>query len=136
MTINNYYTRNYWRSLLVTAVVWVLSLMPVPEMPKLADVPLWDKWTHMVMYAGLCLTVWFDYWKAHRHSDKWNWPRLLCWGWWVPVLMGGLLELLQAYCTGGRRSGDWMDFLADAVGATLWLVVGLLLKSLCRVQHK
>ena len=38
--------------------------------------------------------------------------------------MSGLIELLQAYCTGGRRSGDWMDFLANSVGATLALALG------------
>jgi VanZ family protein len=35
------------------------------------------------------------------------------------MLMGGVIEILQAYCTGGRRSGDWIDFLADAVGVLL-----------------
>ena len=41
--------------------------------------------------------------------------------------MGGLIEILQANCTGGMRSGEWMDFIADAVGATIALVIGILL---------
>lgn len=40
--------------------------------------------------------------------------------------MGGLIELLQAYCTGGRRSGEWLDLLADVVGAVLAMIIGML----------
>ena len=41
-------------------------------------------------------------------------------------MMSGVIELLQAYCTGGRRSGEWLDFAANATGATLALVIGIL----------
>ncbi len=41
--------------------------------------------------------------------------------------MGGLIEVLQATCTGGMRSGDWLDFAADAVGATAGSAIGILL---------
>ncbi len=41
-------------------------------------------------------------------------------------MMSGLIELLQAYCTGGRRSGDWLDFAANTAGATLAAVIGIL----------
>lgn len=41
--------------------------------------------------------------------------------------MGGLVEIAQAYCTGGRRTGDWLDFAADAIGATLGGLIGILL---------
>ena len=40
--------------------------------------------------------------------------------------MGGLLEILQANCTGGRRSGEWLDFAANSVGSTLAFVIGIL----------
>ena len=48
------------------------------------------------------------------------------WAWLAPVLMSGLIELLQAYCTGGRRSGDWLAFAANALGVTLAAVIGIL----------
>lgn len=41
------------------------------------------------------------------------------------VVMSGTIEILQANCTGGRRSGDWMDFAANSLGATLGAVVGI-----------
>ncbi len=37
--------------------------------------------------------------------------------------MGGLIELAQAYLTAGIRSGDWIDFAANAVGAALGAVI-------------
>jgi hypothetical protein len=44
--------------------------------------------------------------------------------------MSGLLELLQAYCTGGHRNGDWLDFAANSLGVLLGAVFGLLLYHL------
>jgi len=126
-TLSTYdFLHHYWRSLTVMSAVWVLSLMPVPEVPELADVPMWDKWTHMLMYGGLSLTVWFDYWLAHRRG-RWSWVCLWLAGWVVPVLTGGLLEILQSNCTGGMRNGDWLDFWADGIGATVTSLVGWLL---------
>jgi hypothetical protein len=42
-------------------------------------------------------------------------------------VMSGVLELLQEYCTFGRRSGDWLDLAANATGVTLAVVIGLLI---------
>ena len=41
--------------------------------------------------------------------------------------MSGILELLQEYCTGGLRSGDWMDFAANIIGVILAAIFGSLL---------
>ena len=61
--------------------------------------------------------------KGHkkRHSHN-NW----CYGS-VPVIMGGLVEIVQATCTNGVRNGDWLDFLADGIGSTLAFLIGLVL---------
>ncbi len=39
--------------------------------------------------------------------------------------MGGLIELAQAYLTAGIRSGDWLDFAANSVGALLGAIIAL-----------
>ena len=41
--------------------------------------------------------------------------------------MGGLIEILQSQCTNGNRSGEWLDFFADAMGSTIALLIGILL---------
>lgn len=97
----------------VTLCIVVLSTIPIPENPPLGDVPLIDKWVHMVMYGGLVLVMWVD----HVARSKWKFP------WSVrgvmlfyAIALGGVMELIQAHLT-TCRSGDWIDFEADAVGA-------------------
>ena len=121
------YVRRYPLSVVCIVLVWVLSLMPFfPETP-LDDVEFIDKWTHLIMYGGTCLVIWWEYRRRHGQPD---YRRLATWGWLAPVLMGGLLELLQEYAT-TTRNGDWFDFAANTLGATLGAVIGLLLIKCC-----
>lgn len=117
-----HFLKKYPLSVVCIFVVWVLSLMPVPETP-LKEVRYIDKWTHLVMYGGTCTIIWLEYLRSHKKISK---KKLVLLAWLAPALMGGVLELLQAYCTGGRRSGDWIDFVADTLGATLALGGGML----------
>lgn len=110
-------------SLFLTAVLWTLCLINVPETP-LNDVTLIDKWTHIIMFLALCLAIWHE-WRQDHKGERTDWYRLLFWAWLMPLLMGGAVELVQAYCTGGRRTGDWIDVIANALGCTLALVVGV-----------
>jgi len=97
--------------------------MDVPDMP-LRNVTLADKWAHILMYAGTCATMWYEY--LHRHARV-RWRCALVFAALLPLLMSGLIELLQAYCTGGRRSGDWLDFAANGIGVAVGGVIGILL---------
>lgn len=116
--------KRYKCSLICIVLIWILCLMPVPEVEIAEDVPFIDKWTHIVMYLGTCGVIWLEYLKAHPEGICWR--RLLCGAVFSPFLMSGLLELLQAYCTGGRRSGDWMDLAANTVGVVLAAISGYL----------
>ena len=115
--------RFYPLSWLCIAIIWVACFCTPPH-TSLDDVPFMDKWTHIVMYAGTCSVIWFEHLRRYRSSASLR--RLLLWAWLAPVMMSGLIELLQAYCTGGRRSGDWLDFIANATGATLGYLLGYL----------
>lgn len=50
--------------------------------------------------------------------------------------MSGLIEILQANCTGGRRSGEWLDFAANTVGATIGVAIGILLAEILSKRRK
>ena len=104
-------------------VIWVVCLMPVPETP-LNNLTLFDKWVHISMYAVLCLVMWAEY---LRHHEKLNKTRLFIGVFLAPLLMGGLIELAQANCTGGNRSGDWLDFAANSIGVVMGNLIGMLL---------
>ena len=84
------------------ALIWILSLTPIfPETP-FDDVAFIDKWS-------------LDYEKLFFYAFL------------LPILMSGLLELLQEYCTGGHRNGDWLDFAANSLGVLLGNLLGWLL---------
>lgn len=83
-----------------------------------------DKWVHITMYGGSCSVLWAEY--GRRHAYIYNKVKLFLMAWLAPIAMSGAIELLQEYCTGGRRSGDWLDLAANAIGVSLAVVIGLL----------
>ena len=122
-----YFLKKYPLSLACIALIWYLSIwFSPPEEMELPSISFLDKWTHLVMYGGTCSVIWFEYLRHHRTLDV---KQLFVWAWLLPTLMGGLIELVQAYCT-ATRSGEWLDWLADAVGVTLAVGVGLMMKKL------
>ena len=114
------YIRKYPFSLLIATAIVVLSLFPVPEIKMAEDVPLMDKWAHIVMYGVLAAAIWFEYHRRHRQT---NWQRLLLLGVLAPIAMGGVLELMQEYLT-TCRSGEWLDFIADSIGVVVGAGIG------------
>lgn len=105
--------RYYPLTLLVLIAVTTLCLMPIND-PPLKDVPLIDKWTHMVLFGGICLVLYVEL-CLNRCRHLW----LAAFG---AALYGGLIELMQKYLT-TCRSGEWMDFVADAIGAAIVYVI-------------
>ena len=118
------YLRRYPFTLLLAVAIVILSLAPIPEIKMAEDVPLADKWTHMVMYGALTLVIWFDYKRSHKQLNP---GKLLLFAFLAPIAMGGLLELAQAYLT-TCRSGEWMDFVANSIGVCIGTVCGLIIK--------
>ena len=125
--------KKYPYSILVAIVIICLSLLPIPEIPKAENVPFLDKWTHMVMYGGLCLVIWYEYLRSHGSINVF---RITLFGYLCPIAMSGLLELAQEYLT-TCRSGEWLDLLANATGATLSYLLGwLVLRNLPFCKRK
>jgi VanZ family protein len=116
------FVRKYPLSVLCILLIWGLSLTPFfPETP-LDDVQFIDKWTHLIMYGGTCSVIWLEYLRRH---DRIDWRKILLLPVLGMILLGGLMELLQAYCT-TTRSGEWLDFWADSAGVLLGNALGLL----------
>lgn len=118
------YLRRYPIALLVAICIVLLSVLPIPDMKVDVHVPLADKWTHMVMYGMLTLIIWLEYRRSHRYWDTW---KLLLFAFVAPIVMGGALELIQAYLT-SCRSGEWMDFAANTIGVCAGTVLGFVIK--------
>jgi len=128
-------TKKYPLSFTCIVLIWVLSLLPFfPETP-LDDVAFIDKWTHLVMYGGTCCVIWWEYLRHHHEESPYISRRKLLWVMGGMVLLGGLMELLQAYCT-TTRSGEWLDFWADSVGVVIGTLTGLAYQHQCiRSRH-
>lgn len=111
--------RRYPFTLLFVAAIFTVCMIPIPETP-LSGVSFIDKWTHIVMYLALGVVYWTE-----RNRVR---SRLAGWALFVvavvlPVVMGGLIEVMQETLT-SCRSGDVMDFLADAAGVVLGALAG------------
>jgi hypothetical protein len=91
------------------------------------EIPFIDKWVHIAMYGGTCFVLWLEYRRQHLSPD---YEKLFFWAWLSPIMMSGIIELLQEYCTSGRRGGDWLDLTANAIGVTLAGLIGLLILRL------
>ncbi len=133
MNILRHFIKSYPLSCFVIMVIWVLCIIPIPETP-LNDVRLIDKFVHAGLYACFCIVIWGEY--IHRHK-KISTRKLLIWAITAPIIMGGMIELVQAYCTGGRRSGEWLDLIADIIGVAVAAVVGsiiCILRARCRAK--
>ncbi len=124
--------RKYPFACLYIFAIFVLCLMPIPETP-LSQVNMIDKWTHLVMYGGLCTMIWAEYGYRHRTIDK---RKVLLFAFIAPILMGGFIEFLQATCTGGQRSGDIFDFLANSLGVVLGQIIGIPLALMLSKRNK
>ena len=120
------YFRRYPITFLLALAIVLLSLLPIPDVRMTVEVPLMDKWTHMVMYGVLTLVIWLEYIRAHKQMRG---LRLLLLAFLAPIAMGGALELMQAYLT-TCRSGEWLDFVANSIGAVVGAGCGLLASRL------
>ena len=109
--------KHFTFTILTTIAITLLSVLPFTEETPLDEVPFIDKWVHMVMYAGLAFMMWVDMKCYKRRPSTTPYAMMFVY----PTLLGGLLELVQAYCT-TCRSGEWFDFLADSLGSLIMTV--------------
>lgn len=127
-----YSIRKHFCSWALALVVCILSLAPFPEIKVAEQVPLYDKWVHMLMYGAISITF------GAEHLLKYGrplWTHLFFGSVLLPISLGGIMELAQAHLT-SYRSGDWLDFVADGIGVVLaCLILPLLHKNLLRLRQ-
>ena len=124
--------KHYPFSCILIATIWYLSLLfNAPETP-LDNVLLIDKWVHIVMYGGTFTVLWIEYMRRHQQPD---YRKLAIWAFVAPIIMSGILELLQEYCT-ETRQGEWLDLLANSIGVALAALIGLTLFRLRARRNK
>jgi VanZ family protein len=115
--------KKYPITIIFIIVIWYLSFFSPPK-TELDNIQFIDKWVHILMYGGTFTVLWIEYLHKNRKINK---KRLLLLAIIAPIAMSGLIEILQEYCTNGRRNGDWLDLAANSFGVLLAALIGLLI---------
>ncbi len=117
--------RYTWPPAVIAVIIFYLCcLIPTDNIPDVGFqffIPA-DKIVHFLMYFGLAGVASFNYIfykKGHIIILK-----LVVFAILVPIIYGGVIEIIQAEYFPGR-SGDWYDFLADALGVLASLPISL-----------
>ena len=111
--------KTYPLTLLTVAAICYLSFFTPPQ-TELNNISNIDKLVHTCMYGGLSIIIWWEYLRKH---DTICWKRFIPISVVFPIMMSGIIELLQAYCT-TNRSGEWLDFAANSLGVVLAFIAG------------
>lgn len=106
-----------WPPAIIALIIFYLCcLIPPKDVPDITFnffIPT-DKIVHFLMYFGLAGVASFNYIYAKKGNIIIL--KLIAFAILIPIVYGGLIEIIQhEYFIG--RSGDWYDFLADALGA-------------------
>lgn len=109
--------RYIWIPLIIAVVIFYLccliSLDDVPETEFDFFIPF-DKIAHFFMYFGLSGATALFY--IYDKKGRINVSNMLLGAILIPIFYGGLIEIIQ-WKFFPPRSGDWFDFLADALGS-------------------
>lgn len=103
-------------------IILILTGLPGSLFPKVKPVIGLDKVVHLCMYAGFAFLCIWGYRRQYLSRDKAYRKRALLLTALISVAYGGITELMQEFLV-PTRTGDWFDFLSDAIGALLGLLV-------------
>lgn len=102
--------------IIVVIIFYLCCLIPLDDVPD-AELDFFipfDKLAHFFMYFGLSGATAFFY--VLDKKGKINIYKMLLGAIFIPILYGGIIEIIQ-WKFFPPRSGDWFDFLADALGS-------------------
>ena len=106
-------------AVLMTAGIAFLSLWEQPHLPQ--EIAMHDKIMHGLMYTVLAVSWMAPIGKSHVSNLKFQ-IRSAVWVCIGATTYGGLMEILQRFCT-RTRSGELADLYADAIGAFIGVVI-------------
>ncbi len=107
--------RHYGLSICVALTILYLCMMPGNDSNFDIKIPNMDKYVHAVMYFVLSFTISLN---LYQEYTKYKSMTMVMWAVVIPILFGGLIEVMQDKFT-VSRTGDALDLVADAIGAIL-----------------
>ena len=110
------FTKKYWKSLLVTIAILVVSFINPPELPEVQGFSFGvDKIVHVIMYLALASAMLLEHFVIYgKTRTRRYW--LLCGG--FPLFVAVLTEICQETFF-PTRSFDWDDIIANIIGIVI-----------------
>jgi VanZ family protein len=120
------FIKNYYRTIIVLLLILILSTISGDKVSGVSwiTIPYFDKIVHLGMYLCLSVTALFE---IVRNKQNISVRKALIFIVLMAILYGGTLELVQEYII-KSRSGDWIDFGFNALGASLCIPFFLIYK--------
>lgn len=119
--------KNNIRYILLPAFIGIIifigtCLLGAEEIPEMPTGLAWDKLAHFGMFFTLSAINYIDYYLMCKGEFKVG--RWVLWGFIIPVIYGGIIELLQKYFF-VTRSAELADFIADILGSLAATLVAI-----------
>ncbi|MBL7919617.1 MAG: VanZ family protein [Bacteroidia bacterium] len=111
------------------AIIFALCATPGHLIPSANWLELlsFDKWVHATMFFILCSLLFL---VSIKYDQSKIWLIIY---FFICVLYGGLLEVMQAKCF-SNRSADWQDFVANSFGCLMAVLFFKKLKKIFSMQ--
>ena len=103
----------YWKSIILTLLILILSFAKLPSTDKFPPEILWDKIAHFFMYFSLTFILMYDFYKGGRPTNKKGTFMLICIVY--PILLGIFTEIGQALVF-TSRAAEWYDWVSNIAG--------------------
>ena len=120
-----FFLKTHWMSIPLCLVILYLCFMNTEPLPKVG-ISDFDKFVHFIMFLTVSGVVYFE--NSGYFRRKISLWKIINFSFFFPVIYSGLIELGQEYLT-STRSGDWMDFWFNVVGAFVGLMICLLINK-------
>ena len=115
-------TRNSIPGILCGIVILILTGLPGSLFPRVKPVVGIDKVVHLLMYAGFAFACLWGYRKQFVSNGSAYRKKAILLAIIISIAYGGLTEIMQEYLV-PKRTGDWLDFLADSIGTGIGVLV-------------
>lgn len=120
---------------IVALIIFYLSCLIKPSYLPTIEVEFFipiDKIVHFCMYFGLAFVIALNY--IFVNKGKIVILRLIIFAIMLPIIYGGIIELLQERYF--DRDGDWFDFLANAIGVVCVLPIAFYTRHILLTKHR
>ena len=105
--------RNYWKTILVTLMIMILTFGRFSGLEDIPKVTFWDKIVHFLMYMTLTFVVMYDHHQDVKNKNNRLVFFLLCLI--TPFILGIVTEILQPVFM-KERFTDIYDSLSNTIG--------------------